>query len=136
MTRRLNRAGGQQLLNLMKVAISEIVGKATDSRGTQTAVYRALRPLLCSRCGKGIEENELFTRKKLAGVRISPCCGECAPFELQTSDQSGSQLLKALLSPEASVENSEKAQPDRKVTAVEVERRLGPALAHCRKRRR
>lgn len=52
----------------MKAAISEIVGQAKDSRGTQTDVYRALRPLLCSRCGKGIEEGELFTRKKLAGV--------------------------------------------------------------------
>lgn len=120
----------------MKAAISEIVGQVKDSLGRQTAVYRALRPLLCSRCGKGIEEGELFTRKKLAGVRISPYCRECAPFEFQPSGQSGSQLLKSLLGPEPAAENSAKAQSDRKATAKEVERRLGPALARCRKRRR
>jgi hypothetical protein len=120
----------------MKAAISEIVGQAKDSRGTQTDIYRALRVLLCSRCGKGIEENELFTRKKLAGVRISPCCRECAPFEPHPSGQSSSQLLKSLLIPESSAKSPQKAQPDRKVTAREVEQRLGPALARCRKRRR
>lgn len=120
----------------MKAAISEIVGQAKDSRGTQTAVYRALRPLLCSRCGKAIADGELFTRKKLAGVRISPCCKECAPFELQLSGQSGSQLLKSLLSPESSAESPAKAWSEGKVMAREVERRLGPALARCRKRRR
>jgi hypothetical protein len=120
----------------MKAAISEIVGRAENSCGAERAVYRALRSLLCSRCGNDIKEGELFTRKKLAGVRISPCCMECAPFSLDLPAQSRSQLLRSLLSPEAAAESPEKAQSDSKAVAREVERRLGGALARCRKVRR
>lgn len=58
----------------MKASISEIVGKAEDTRGQEVSVYRALRPLLCARCVAEIKEGYLFTRRKLGGINLSPHC--------------------------------------------------------------
>jgi hypothetical protein len=122
----------------MKASISEIVGRAPGARSAEVVVYRALRVLLCSRCGAEIREGELFTRKKLVGVRISPFCEECAPFELPQRNNLCSPLIETLLRADSTAGGSRQtlSSPDMKSREKEVERRLGPALAISRKRRR
>lgn len=122
----------------MKASISEIVGHAENAKGREVSVYRALRPLLCTRCGAEIKESELFTRGELAGIRISPCCRECVPFSLSTAKQLRSPLIEALLNSGSNVRQLKPhlSAPDKKAIEKEVEHRLGPALAISRKRRR
>lgn len=121
----------------MKAPISEIVGGAKDGRGKDVVVYRALRPLICCRCGSGINKGNLFTRRKLAGIRISPFCRECVPFKLPDRNFS-SPLIEFLLKTESAAGKGTEitGTSDRALTSKEVERRLGPVLALCRKRRR
>lgn len=121
----------------MNASISEIVGRAEDVQGKEVLVYRTLRSLLCSRCGSEIKEGDLFTRGKLAGVRISPFCRECVPFQSVTTNNSDSPLIQFLLKPGTAIGKiTETSSPmDNRLVSKEVERRLGPALARCRKRK-
>lgn len=121
----------------MKASISEIVGRANIGEGTEVSVYRALRPLLCARCGTGIKEGELFTRRKLAGIRISPCCRECVPFETLHDSNSESPLIQFLLKPGPPADKGMRTSESKNKAFIskEVERRLGPALARCRLRK-
>lgn len=129
----------------MKQSISEIVGYASFASGGAGAVYRALRPLLCSACGLTIKEGNLFTRWKLAGqpLPISPRCEACAPFILQANESQSPSLLRALLSPgEAGItskispgkSDGKKAEEQDKITDA-IQQRIGPALARSRRSR-
>ncbi|HEX8745688.1 MAG TPA: hypothetical protein VF717_00710, partial [Pyrinomonadaceae bacterium] len=71
-----------------------------DDRGTEVSVYRALSPLICSRCESNITEGDLFTRRKLARIRISPFCQECIPFKTVQTGSSSTPLIEFLLKPE------------------------------------
>ena len=108
---------------------SERAGEAVLGSGGRAPLYRALRELSCSRCGRMIREGELFIREaepatELPLVRL---CRDCVPFA------AGSRLLDALLAPEGGGE-----EPPN-VTAVDVREktlsRLGPALAAGKRRR-
>ena len=105
-------------------AVSEIVGRADKG----TAVYRALRPLLCATCGAGIGEGTLFTRRKVKGigVRIMPQCRECAPFTFEPAAKKESDLLRSLLA-EPTAAQPKPPAPEKNISE-EVARRLGPAL--------
>jgi len=134
----------------MKQASSEISGY-TDAKGkTGRTVYRALRPLLCSRCGKEIREGELFTRWKIAGQTISnlkllPRCFECEPFILRDSLSEPSGLLESLLrtssqdrqqtNPATDAGKKNRSPSPRDDLADALLERLGPALARCRRSR-
>jgi hypothetical protein len=122
----------------MKVPVSEVVGFAEDNRGKEVPVYRALRHLLCAECGSGIKEGDLFTRRKLAGIKFYPSCRECLPFELLNETNSRSPLIEFLLKPEptASKDTKTSGQSNRELISKEVEKRLGAVLARCRKRGR
>src|SRR5215213_603679 len=114
----------------MKASISEIVGRGTDAVGKQIAVYRALRQLMCARCGAEINCGELFTRHKSGRIEISPRCRKCAPFTQKTS--SSSSLMRELLEPSAEEKPAQPVSLDRRQqVAKEVERRLGPALSRA-----
>lgn len=117
----------------MKKSISEIVGTADKSSVT---VYRALRLLLCTRCGAGIKEGALFTRRTLPGygLRILPQCQECAPFTLRGGARDRSTLIESLLATPTEktfVKTRKCEQPEK--TAAAVEQRLGPALRRTRR---
>lgn len=119
----------------MKKGISEIVGRTADKDGGSVPLYRALRKLLCSACGREIGEGTLFTRHQLLGqsIRLSPRCSECAPFIVEKGERS--VLLDYLLTPESSKsEATDSSQKDQEMWKKEVERRLGPALARSRQR--
>jgi len=122
----------------MKMAISEIVGRAQDVQGKEVTVYRALRSLLCAPCGAEIPEGALFTRRRRAGIRIAPCCPACVSFELRRDTHATSPLIDFLLEAESGTGHPPKTADaaQRAVIAKEVERRLGQALDHCRKRKR
>ncbi len=120
----------------MKKSISEIVGTADSVGKSSVTVYRALRQLLCARCGAEIKEGALFTRRTLTGygLRILPQCRECAPFTLRSGARDRSALIESLLSPateEASLETRKCEQQEK--TAEAVEQRLGPALRRARR---
>jgi RNase P subunit RPR2 len=67
----------------MKRAISEIVVQAEQVGKSSVTVYRALRQLLCERCGRDIANGELFTRRTLfgRGLSVFPQCRVC-PLQL------------------------------------------------------
>ncbi|HWT00527.1 MAG TPA: hypothetical protein VN256_09790 [Pyrinomonadaceae bacterium] len=111
-------------------AVSEIVGRADKG----TAVYRALRPLLCATCGAGINEGALFTRRKVKGigVRIMPQCRECAPFTFEPGAKKESDLLRSLLA-EPAASPPKRPAPEKNINE-EVARRLGPALRRKKER--
>ena len=129
--------------------ISEIVGRADLAEGRVTEVYRALRSLLCAKCGAEIAEGALFTRRRVKGIgmRIMPRCAKCAPFTLREGKLEKSALLCALLTEpldasehagaheSASFEISAKAQEKEKRVDEEVRKRLGPALKRGSRRR-
>lgn len=121
----------------MKASISEIVGRAEDASGKEVSVYRALRPLLCAHCGTAIKVYELFTRRKLGNISISPRCRECSPFGQLNQTGARSPLIEFLLEDgQAQGKAAESSgAADRALMAKEVEKRLGPVLARCRKRR-
>jgi hypothetical protein len=77
------------------IPYSEKAGECLRATGERTALYRALRELLCSRCGGVIREAELFTRgvDPASGLPLVRLCRGCAPFS-----QDG-RLLDALLAP-------------------------------------
>ena len=109
---------------------SERAGEAALGAGGRAPVYRALRELLCSRCGGVIGEGDLFTRGAgpAGGVSLLRLCRGCAPFKV------GGGLLDSLLAPEGADERAPAAP-----TADAREKslsRLGPALDACRRRRK
>ncbi|HEX7313076.1 MAG TPA: hypothetical protein VF297_04110 [Pyrinomonadaceae bacterium] len=108
---------------------SEKAGEAVCDSGERTALYRALRELYCSRCGKIIREGDLFTRESepSSGLPLVRRCRECVPFK------TGGGLLDALFAKDG----GEEASPDATAGSVneKVLSRLGPALAASRKRR-
>lgn len=122
----------------MKKSISEIAGLADSVGRSSVTVYRALRLLLCARCGSEIKEGALFTRRTLPGygLRILPQCQECAPFTFRSGARGSSALIESLLSPaaeEVPVKTGKREPPEK--TAAAVERRLGPALRRTRQAR-
>jgi len=135
----------------MKQASSEISGYADVKGSAGRTVYRALRPLLCSRCGKEIREGELFTRWKIAGQTVSnlkllPRCRKCEPFILRDTLSEPSELLESLLktpssdrqqtNPATNAGKKKRAPaPERDDLAHALLQRLGPALARCRRSR-
>ena len=129
----------------MEKGISEIVGRGNLDDGRSTDVYRALRPLLCATCGAEIAEGALFTRRRVKGIglRIMPQCPKCAPFTLRAEGKEKSALLRSLLAEQpadssgrpntsSEADSQAKAQGARE----EVRRRLGPALARGRNKRK
>lgn len=108
---------------------SEKAGEAVCDSGERTVLYRALRELSCSRCGKVIGEGDLFTRESesSSGLMLVRRCRECVPFK------AGGGLLDALFAPDREDEPPPAAPAD---DVVEKSlSRLGPALAAGRKRR-
>lgn len=135
----------------MEKGISEIVGRADLKEGSSVDVYRALRALLCARCGAEITTGALFTRGRLKGigVQIMPHCLKCSPFTLQSERKEKSALLSSLLAgkPENSSsranaaaldssDNISEAATEEKNLDEEVRRRLGPALRRSRMKRK
>ena len=127
----------------MDKGISEIVGRAELKSGGSIKVYRALRSLSCSTCGKEIAEGAHFTRRSVKGIGLSimPHCQKCAPFTLQPGKQEKSSLLRSLLAEEPSAsspranfspESISTAGTEEKKLHEEVLRRLGPALKRGR----
>ena len=128
-------------------AISEIVGEGDLSDGERAQVYRALRTLLCARCGAEIATDSLFTRHSVKGIGLSimPQCRKCAPFTLRQDKKEKSALLEALLVEEepgsakrviapAPARQSVAAQEESKRAEEKVAQRLGPALRRGRRR--
>lgn len=108
---------------------SERAGEGVLATGERADVYRALRGLMCSSCGKVIREGELFTREAepASGLPLVRRCRDCAPFT------TGGGLLDALFAPgpvEESRPTAARGDAHEKVLA-----RLGPALEAGRRRR-
>ena len=123
----------------MAKGISEIAGETSGAGGAKVTVYRALKVLICARCGETIKEGELFTRRGLRGqgLRILPQCQKCVPFEMRAVEDSERQrpaLLKSVLTPEPELNEVRAHKPDAVRKAVEG--RLDPALQRCRQRTR
>jgi hypothetical protein len=123
----------------MKQGISEIVGTAFGTGQLRVTIYRALKELLCAACGEPIKEDALFTRRSLdgEGIRILSQCRKCAPFNLRSTDEKErrqSVLLESLLTPQPEPSEVQVRNPSAEREAVE--RRLGPALRHCREHSR
>ena len=119
-------------------AVSEIVGRGELEGGGVTAVYRALRSLLCATCGAGIIDGTLFTRRKVKGIGVSimPQCRKCAPFVMEAGGKKPSELIRTLLAapPERDAPEGPSAAPLKNLDE-EVARRLGPALRRGRRGR-
>ena len=108
---------------------SERAGEAMLATGERATLYRALRELLCSRCGGLIREGGLFIREAepASGLPLVRLCRGCAPFS------EGGGLLDALLAPVKSEESHPTPTPgDAREKALT---RLGPALELSRRRR-
>jgi len=120
-----------------KIGISEIVGTARLKTGEVQSAYRALRQLLCARCGNVIKTDDYFTRKPLSGISIplSPRCRACVPFELtlvEEAEKKTSELLKSLLTPDE--KETIKTRSDEE-TEEKFLSRLGPALEKTRRKK-
>lgn len=110
---------------------SERAGEAVLASGERATLYRALRELLCSRCGGVIREGELFTREaNAAGVLIIRRCRKCEP--LREPQEKG--LLDALLTPDRGGQPTPAA--NQASVMEKVLGRLGPALERCWRGRR
>lgn len=116
-----------------------MLGDGLTAQGVSAKVYRALRPLLCERCGAQIEEGELFTRWPIAEqfVRIMPRCRACVPFEFaeQVETPARSPLIKELLSQPGRAEDAA-ARSSQQDVERNIEKRLGPALRWTRRTRK
>ncbi|HVF48951.1 MAG TPA: hypothetical protein VNA19_02615 [Pyrinomonadaceae bacterium] len=120
-------------------AISEIAGRGELASGAQVKVYRALKAILCARCGKEISETELFTRHMLEKSRmpLSPRCRKCVPFQLVPETGADSALLRSLLDAETRATNTH-TRADAQAPSETEEKllsRLGPALSRVRRNR-
>jgi hypothetical protein len=127
----------------MKQGVSELLGDGMTAQGASAKVYRALRPLLCERCGVQIPEGELFTRWPIAEqfVSIMPRCRACVPFEFaeQVATPNRSPLIRELLGQQGQPDRGEDttARPAQTNVAREnMEKRLGPALRWTRRTRK
>jgi hypothetical protein len=122
----------------MKQDVSELLGEGTTTaQGASVKVYRALRSLLCEKCGEQIKEGETFTRWPIAEqlVRIMPRCRACVPFELNEAGETPthpSSLIRELLSPPSGAVDAA-ARPSRKDVEGAIEERLGPARRWTRR---
>jgi hypothetical protein len=126
----------------IKVGISEIIGEAQMPSGDVQSAYRALRQLLCARCGKVIAVGDVFTRRTLPDfpIPISPRCNVCDPFELRLFEESKenktkSALLRSLLDDETQDKNTSRKTNDEELEE-KFKSRLGPALDRVRRKRR
>ena len=99
-------------------------------------VYRALRELLCDRCGQQIKEAELFTRWPLVNqtMHLLPRCRKCLPFELE-EPKKGSALISKLIEPTPQAEVKE-GHWNQQENQDAVENRLGPVLRWIRRSKR
>ncbi|HEV7861019.1 MAG TPA: hypothetical protein VGO91_20535 [Pyrinomonadaceae bacterium] len=122
--------------------MSELLGEGMTAQGASAKVYRALRTLLCERCGGQVNEGELFTRWPLAEqfLRIMPRCRACVPFEFaeRCETPGRSPLIEELLSQPGQPEQAEDAAAKASQQDVErnIEKRLGPALRWTRRPRK
>jgi hypothetical protein len=120
----------------MAKGISEIVGAAFSIGRSRMTVYRALKILICAKCGELISEGALFTRRSLygQGLCILPQCQKCAPFTLRAAGKEGRQsaLLESLLAPQPEGRGNEPRKRDAGAEREVVGRRLGPALRYRR----
>jgi hypothetical protein len=121
----------------MKQDVSEMLGDAMTAQGKEAKVYRALRALMCERCGGRIAEGELFTRWPIAEqlVRIMPRCRGCVPFEFNEQGENKphtSPLILELLSGPRQDEQDEAERPSQRDIECAIEERLGPALRWTR----
>jgi hypothetical protein len=143
----------------MKDGVSEIIGQALFGDGAKGTAYRALRPLVCARCGGLVAAGEMFTRDGASGqgLRLWPRCQACVPFALDAGKPARSALLQSLLTPtkqeqattkergeqdQATGDERRKAADERQRVADErqrvdeaMRRRLGPALERSRRSR-
>lgn len=125
----------------MKQDVSEIVCEGVTPQGDAVRVFRALRPLLCEKCGGQIAEGELFTRWPIAQqlVRIMPRCRACVPFEPKALEeeekQPSSPLIRELLNPDGAAETHQAKASSQEVKRA-VEERLGPTLRWTRRTRK
>ena len=118
----------------MRKAVSEVVGRADVKDGGGCRVYRALRTLLCAKCGITITEGQLFTRRSIygGGWQVYPHCQRCAPFQLRKDEaRAAGTLLSSLF--EQPKQPSEGTPQERAATQVQL--RIGSALARTRRRR-
>jgi hypothetical protein len=103
----------------MKNGVSEIIGQALFGDGAKGTAYRALRPLVCSRCGGLVADGEMFTRDHASGqqgLRLWPRCQACVPFALDAGKPTRSALLQSLLTPtkqEPAAITEHRGEPDR-----------------------
>jgi hypothetical protein len=123
----------------MKQGVSELLGEGMTARGASAKIYRALRPLLCERCGGQISEGEMFTRWPIAAqfVSIMPRCRACVPFEFEVRAETPhrSPLIKELLSHTGNAEDAT-ARPSQQDVERNIEKRLGEALRWTRRPRK
>ena len=125
-----------------RIGISEIIGEAQMSSGDIQSAYKALRQLLCARCGKVINAGDLFTRRTLPDfpIPISPRCQTCDPFELhlfeeRKGNKTESALLRSLLDSEVKDETTAHNTNDEEVEE-KFRSRLGPVLDRVRQKRK
>lgn len=124
----------------MKQDVSEIFGEGRTAQGDAVKVYRALRPLLCEKCGREITEGALFTRWPIAQqlVRIMPRCRACVPFdemEEKKEEQPSSPLIRELLGAEPTGAPAQEKSSKKEVASA-IEERLGPTLRWTRRTRK
>jgi hypothetical protein len=123
----------------MKQGVSELLGDGLTTQGVSVKVYRALRSLLCERCGGQITEGELFTRWPIAEqfLSIMPRCRACVPFEFaeRCETPGRSPLIKELLSQPGEAEDAT-AKASQQDVERSIEKRLGPALRWTRRPRK
>ena len=131
-------------MKMTEKGISQRVGEFDFGGGNRGAIYQALKPLVCSKCGSVIAEDELFTRRRVQNLPLLALCRGCRPLKFR-SDRAHSALLRSVLTAQsaAAVQQSsgeDTTTEDRAATqqdrlAEEMEQRLGPALERCRRRR-
>lgn len=125
----------RQRLEAVKKGISEIIGTAETNDKASVMVYRALRMLLCARCGTEITEDASFTRRTISdgGLRLLPQCQSCVPFTFSDEASNCSVLIESLLTPSTEEKTIKPMTSEQQQKIIEgIEQRLGPALRHGR----
>ncbi len=109
------------------------LGPVVSIAGVRVPVHRALRSLCCAECGTQIAVGEVFTRWPLPGAEhlFAMPKGECcAPFDFATET---SPLLQALFTQQETMQPPSRTISDETRQAFQA--RLGPALAHLKRKR-
>lgn len=125
----------RQRLEAVRKGISEIIGTAETNDKARVMVYRALRMLLCARCGTEITEGASFTRRTITDgeLRLLPQCQSCAPFTLSTETSNRSVSIESLLAPSTGEKTIKPMTSEQQQKIIEgIEQRLGPALRYGR----